>query len=61
MAQYVVRLGVPITPGTVASARVGDLVRVHYDATARHDWGAMVPALMAAYVRGAALDMRGES
>ncbi|GAA2609742.1 hypothetical protein GCM10010411_50080 [Actinomadura fulvescens] len=56
MATYVVRLGAAITPGTVADAQIGDLVRVYFDATRRPDWAPFARALTTAYARGAELD-----
>lgn len=48
-----------VTPGTVANAGHGDLVIVARSATRRADWGAMLPAIGTAFVRGAAVDMEG--
>lgn len=52
---HVVRLGAATSPGSVANAGPGDVVRLHHDATRRHDWAAMAQAVMTAYTRGAEL------
>lgn len=57
MSVFVVRQGSAVTAGMVASAGVGDEVRLWWDATKRPDWGSMSRAVMTAYARGADLHL----